>query len=197
MGCIEFFLENAETKEVCKLLQEKSHDEILAWETETASEFSPGPVLDEEILQRQIISPIHFDHATQKLTAMAFDDASGKGLSVNRTDYDDETLLTDAGIARVEQYNLNNDRQREFWGLISLISSEVRAITVPTPDPAPDTAPIRGFAIYDTANETSKSHADICQIVKKAQGRSVRSKLLDLGNQFIADQTSGPPKFVA
>jgi hypothetical protein len=191
MGCIEFFIEHAETKEVCKLLQEKSHDEILAWETETASEFSPGPVLDEEILQRQIISPIHFDHATQKLTAMAFDDASGKGLSVNRTDYDNETHLTDAGIARVQQYNLNNDRQREFWGLISLVSSEVRAITVTTPD----TAPVRGFAIYDTANETSKSHADICQIVKKAQGRSVRSKLLDLGNQFIAAQTGGPPEF--
>jgi hypothetical protein len=185
MGCLEFFMSHAESRDICKILQERAHVEILLWESQTASPHSPGPVNDDELICRQIISPIHFDDATQKLTATAFDDASGKGLSVNRIKYETADGLQNTAELRTKQYNENNETKpaRIFWGMINLSCAEVRTIVVPSDVNGES---MRGFAIYDTALKTDPSHADICQIVKqKAQGRSVRSKLRDLANEFI------------
>ena len=188
MNCIEFFTQNSSNKDKCKLLQKEPQDKLLAWELETASKYSPGPVSNAELLHRQIISPIHFDEETNSFTPMAFDDASDKGLSVNREPYITEEQISCMARARVDSFNISNPdkKERSFSGIVHFLCNDVRQITVNT---AQGLSPIRGFCVYDTALEDDKSHSDICQIVSKGDGRSARSKLRDLANSFIAKQS--------
>jgi hypothetical protein len=190
MNCIEFFSQNSTNIQKCKLLQDIQEDTLLTWELETASEHSPCPVKDTEYLYRQIISPIHYDEETNTLTPTAFDDASNKGLSVNRESYATEEQISCMAYERVNSFNISNpDKpQRTFSGIVRFFCNDVRQITIKMQQ---DLYPIRGFCVYDTALEYDESHSDICQIVKnKAHGRSARSKLRDLANDFIASQTS-------
>ena len=186
MTCIEFFSQNSSNTQKCKLLQDIQEDILLRWELETASEHSPCPVKDTEYLYRQIISPIHYDEETKTFTPTAFDDASNKGLSVNRESYATENDISFKGIERVNNFNVNSPEkpQRTFSGVVRFYCYDIRQITVNTKQ---GLSPVRGFCVYDTALQEDKSHSDICQIVKsKADGRSARSKLRDLANSFIA-----------
>ena len=179
MKCIDFFSQNCGNTQICKLLQEIQKDKLFAWELEVATEHSPGPVRNEEFLYRQIMSPIHYDKETNTLTSTAFDDASNKGMSVNRLKYTSEEQIVQIANNRVESYNkLNPDKPLRSF------SDDIRKITVPTEE---DASPVRGCAVYDTAYENDRSHADICQIVKnKAHARSVRLSIRDLANNFLA-----------
>ena len=186
MKCIDFFSQNCGNTQICKLLQEVQKDKLFAWELEVATEYSPGPVSNEEFLYRQILSPIHYDKETNTLTPMAFDDASNKGMSVNRLKYTSEEQIVQMANNRVENYNkLNPDKPlRSFTGAVRFVCDDIRKITVSTEE---DANPVRGCAVYDTANENDRSHADICQIVKnKAHARSVRLSIRDLANNFLA-----------
>ena len=181
--CIEFFSDNSENKEKCKLLQKMSQDILLSWERESASKYSPSPVRDEEILCRQIFSPTHYDEETQEFTSTAFDDASSIGMSVNRLDYTSVDNVAQAANGRVTTHNESNLKQRSFPGIIKLNCDDIRKITVQDEG----SNPIRGYCIYDTALEHDESHADICQIVKtKSQhGRSIRLKIRDIANLYL------------
>jgi hypothetical protein len=189
MNCIEFFSLNSSNTQKCKLLQDIQEVILLSWELETASEHSPCPVKDTEYLYRQIISPIHYDEETNTLTPTAFDDASNKGLSVNRESYITEEQVTGMAYGRVNSFNISNpDKpQRKFSGIVRLFCNDVRQITIKMEQ---DLYSTRGFCVYDTALDYDRSHSDICQIVKsKAHGRSARAKFRDLANDFIANQT--------
>jgi hypothetical protein len=177
MMCIDFFLENADNKEKCKLLQDISQDTLLNWEHEIASQYSSSPVGDEEILCRQILSPIHYDEDAKELTATAFDDASSLGMSVNRLDYTSVNNIAQAANCRVTSYNESNLKQRSFSGIVELNCDDIRKITVKENDSSPI---LRGFCVYDTALENDKSHADICQIVKKSLSREAHDHRLEI-----------------
>ena len=187
MKCIDFFSQNYGNSQICKLLQEIPIEKQLAWEREVASEHSSGPVGNEEILCRQIFSPIHYDRETNTLTSTAFDDVSNKGLSVNRWKYTSKDQIDQAAISRAENHNiLNPDKpQRTFNGAVRFVCKDIRSITVRTEE---DASPVRGCAVYDTADQNDRSHADICQIVKnKAHARSVRLSIRDLANKFLSE----------
>ncbi len=189
MNCIEFFKQNSSNKEKCKILQNEPQDKLLAWELETASEHSPCPVSNTEFLFRQIISPIHFDEDTGQITSAAFDDASSIGLSVNRELYTNKENVSQMAKDRVDSFNQTNlhKPQRNFAGIVKFVCNDIRQITIHTNQ---SESPLRGFCVFDTALEHDKSHSDICQIVKsKGDGRSARSKLRDLANNFITNQT--------
>lgn len=185
MKCIDFFSKNCGNTQICKLFQEIPIDTLLAWEFEVATAHSPCPVSNEEFLYRQILSPIHYDKETNTLTPTAFDDASNKGMSVNRLKYTAEEQIVQIANNRVKNYNeVNPDKpQRTFSGAVRFVCDDIRKITVPTEE---DASPVRGCTVYDTAYENDRSHADICQIVKnKAHARSVRLSIRDLANNFL------------
>lgn len=180
MGCRSFFDENRGNQEKCKLLPDKSQEELIAWEGEMASEFSPGPVLGTEVLYHQIVDPTHIDPEKQVLLPTAFQAASSIGLSVNRSGYTDWDELVSRGVARAEAYNMQNPEspQRSLWGFASFVAGKVREI-VGSIDGNPSAE--RGYFVFDTANHDDISHADICQGVKTTKAfRSTRSKLYDL-----------------
>jgi len=185
MKCIEFFSQNSSNNQKCKLLHNFPQDKLLAWELETASEYSPKTVSNEEVLCRQILSPVHYDRETNTFTTAAFADASSIGMSVNRLGYTSKEHIARMANDRVGQHNQSNpDKQRSFFGTIHFVCDDIRQITVQTEE---DVNPVRGFAVYDTALEQDRSHADICEIVKKkSHTRSVRLSIRDLANNFLA-----------
>jgi hypothetical protein len=187
MSCEDFFREHSDDLEKCKALQDLPLGDVLAWESESASPYSPGPVTDDETLVRQILSPVHWDESDNSLKPTAFDDASNKGLSVNRLKAIGAKELEARAERRVAEHNEANQllgRQRSFKCLLHLNCGEVRAIA------ANDESERRAFAVYDTASQEDPSHADICQIVKtRAEGRSARASLRDLANGFLKRMT--------
>ncbi|MBY0499321.1 MAG: hypothetical protein K2P74_06895 [Nitrosomonas sp.] len=185
MNCADFFSSQVENKEKCKALQKISECILVKWENESASLYSPGPVENDEILYRQIISPIHYEEETNTLTPGAFNDVSDKGLSVDRARYSTKDQIDENANLRAQKHNIVNPskKTRSYIGIINFACNDVRGIIVKENAESPDR---RGFGVYDTASSDNQSHADICQIVNsKALGRSARSKIRDLANEFL------------
>lgn len=180
MNCSEFFTTNEDNKSKCKLLRDYSEETLVVWENETATQWSPGPVNDDEVLYRQIFDPTHIDLPSQTLKPNAFQDASNKGLSVNRLRLVSRDVLIESGKAKVHKFNLDFPEKdpKSLWGLLRIQVSKIRSMTVKFDD---DPIPVRTFFIYDTAMKDVESHADICECIrKKGHERSVRSKLYDM-----------------
>ena len=109
----------------------------------------------------------------------AFEDASDKGLSVNRMSYVGLEAVRVMAEARAQYWNAQfpSKVQRTLVGYSDFSAKEVRSILTAVP------APHRALAIYDTAKPDYLSHADVCQIVSSGQGgRSARSQMRELAN---------------
>jgi hypothetical protein len=181
MGCRKFFEENAGNNDKCKELQDKDAALLAEWETEVASEFSPGVVGDEEMLYQQIVDPTHVKPNSRELKPTAFQDSANKGMSVNRIIHTDKDALLQRGRARAAKFNEDNPERpnRSLIGLAKFQAGRVRAIL----DSASNK---RAFYVYDTSKPDDESHADICQGVKdskktaKSDNRSVRYFLYEM-----------------
>lgn len=149
MSCPDLFASVAKDPRKAEKIDAQSPD--CACEAHSVSPHSPGPVRNDETVWRLILSPLHYDIAMRKVTESAFDDASGKGLSVQRlavTGSEDD--IRQRGHARAA---LKPDRA--FECAIGAVAGAVRAL--------------RGvedggrFCIYDTAEPGDPGHADVCQ----------------------------------
>ncbi|MEA5579125.1 hypothetical protein [Anabaena sp. UHCC 0451] len=164
MNCSEIY--NV-TSNRCKFVQ--NNDSQCNCEKVSVSKYSPGIIEDDEILIRQIYSPIHIDQETGKINSLAFDDAKDKGMSVNRKIY---TSLEE--LNKKVEYKLNLDQQRgkdrSFLGFIYTTCENVRSLK--TNDN------LKAFCVYDTGNKHDISHADICQTISsRVEGSRMRLKL--------------------
>ena len=180
MGCREFFDANVENAKLCKDLQQLPIETQVAWESESASEYSPGPVLDDERLIRYWLNPTHYDPSTGLLAPTALNDMAGFGLSVNREKYMALEGVLQQAQDRVENFNSNfpDKPVRSLVGFSTFSTHEIRAVMTANPQTVR-----RATAVYDTAMRDDISHADICQIASDAQGaRSARSQLRELAN---------------
>lgn len=184
MDCLEFFNNHRENAEKCKLLQ-GNPKQALVWESVcSASEHSPGKVLEAERLLRLVFTPIHFDEETGKIKPALFDDASNKGLSVNRADYIDLLALIERGLTKAAK-DRESKPDRQFYGIALAHCADIRKILS-------ETTQARAFCVFDTALADDISHADVCQIVSgKQEGRSVRARLYDAFGR-IQQHTDSP-----
>jgi hypothetical protein len=167
MSCSEIY---TVTSNRCKFAQQ--NDPQCNCETVSVSQYSPGVVEDNEILIRQIYSPIHIDKQTEKILPLAFLDVQDKGMSVNRKTYSSIEELN-----KKVQYKLRSDEKRGkgkvFEGVIYATCQDVRAIK--TNDN------LKAFCVYDTGNKNDISHADICQAKSSRVGGSkMRLKLREI-----------------
>ena len=172
-SCREFFAWHACNPEIVKELQKRPAESLL-WESMTASDHSPGPIKQSEVLYRQVVQPLHVDQEKNTLRPVAFSDVANKGLSVDRLNYRSVESILDAGKKRVEAQVAANSTLdgRRLYGLAELRVDDIRSIL--------DAAGQRAFAVFDTARCDNVSHADVCQLVDgKQAGRSARSKLID------------------
>jgi hypothetical protein len=180
----EFFDAERGNKEKCKLLQKMDEHVLEAWETESVSAFSPGPVSNEELLYLQVVDPTHIDLTREGLKSMAFDVCSSHGLSTHRIAHATVEDLVKKGTERAEKWNdLFPDKpQRSLWGFVPLKVGDVRKIVC-------EVASSRGLFVYDTANEDDIPHADVCQGGVKSnnrlQARNVRTSLYLLAKRGL------------
>lgn len=160
---------------------------LIDWESQSASEFSPGIVQDNEILYQQIVDPTHIDPNGRKLKPTAFQDSANKGMSTNRGAHILWEDLIKSGHQRASNFNkANPDRpQRALWGFAPFRAEDVRRI-VAVPEGG------RHYFIYDTANVDDPSHADICQGVASDRSieRSIRASLFDLAKDSLIKLSS-------
>jgi len=175
--CRDFFCAHLnDSNKVDALIQESDR---IAWEGISASEHSPEPVANGEVLCRQLVQPIHFQE-DGSINPTAFDDVMNKGLSTDRLKYRDIAESRSEGVERAERHNAEFPLkpQRELVALAKFNVSEVRSITAMNTND-------RAVAVYDTALPANPAHADVCVVVEKTKEnkRSIRSKLYDVAKR--------------
>jgi hypothetical protein len=179
--CRDFFEANVENNDICKDLQKLPIETQLAWEGESASIHSPGPIDNSEELIRYWLNPIHYDSVKRELKPTAFDEATRFGASINRLNHISHSEVKGIAQARVDSWNADRGEKpaREVIGYSTFKASEVREIFS-----GPDSR--RALAAYDTALTDDKSHGDVCQIATDAQGgKSARYFLRELTNRRL------------
>ncbi len=160
----------------CKEYRLQAKDCIC--EEYSVSNHSPGPVQDDEYVIRQIYSPIHIDEETGRLKPLAFEDASSRGMSVNRKNFVSKQELEEK-IAKKLKIDKDRGKKRTCKGVAIAKCSDIRAITHQE---------TKSFCIYDTATDKDKSHADICQAISgRKEGSRARFKLRKVFSEFPSD----------
>ena len=162
-----------------KVVELLDHPEAVIWESLPASEFSPGPVASEEAVLRKCFNPIHFEAETGELKPSAFTDVKARGGSVDRLSHTTMEAVIDQGRASAEAKNAESTDKdlRTLRALVRLPVAELRAMT---------SEDRRLYAVYDTALQSNKAHADICLISGGGQAaRSARLQIMDLANRGL------------
>lgn len=170
----------ASESSICEKYRQYTEDCIC--EKQSVSEYSPYPVQDDEYLIRQIYSPIHIDEETGKLTSLAFQDASSKGMSINRKNYISKEKL-EQKIENKLQFDKKRGKERYCSGVAIAKCSDIRKLVVKK-----NKIERRLFCIYDTARKKDESHADICQAISgKKEGSRARNNLREVFSRFPID----------
>jgi hypothetical protein len=120
------------------------------------SEHSAGPVQDNEILIRVLISPQHMHKKRVEPLPASISSAELSGLSVFR-----EAQATDAHIRRVAEdlvsiAKQNGNEKAGVFGVLRFLCGVPRHLIVP-----PEALP--GYGVYDTGLRINPSHSEIFQ----------------------------------
>ena len=146
------FFENS--KDISKQLA-KNQEKALEWEQVKTSKYSPGIVKNDETVVRQIFSPIHVDEETGEVKTAAFDDASNKGLSVNRLAHASPEDIHQSGEKKADTDRKSGKEDRAYLGFVEADVEKIRS------DLEDNT---RVFTVYDTALKKAIHHGDVCTI---------------------------------
>lgn len=174
-----FFAKHKDEGKLSKEIQTVDAERQVAWESISCVDCSPGAVLDEEILCRQILHPVHVDKETGAVKPTVFDDVSSRGASVHRRGYISDAQMIATMNARVEASHIASPEapKRSMVGYVPVSVQVVRSIKNPTMDGGGR----RQLGVYDTAKEDDPSHADICLLVSgKIESKENRAILFNL-----------------
>ncbi len=178
-----FFEEHA--NDLKKVMRLRELAGVLDWENLTASRHSPGVVNSDESVLRLAFHPIHFDSESQSLKPSAVSDVKDKGLSVDRLRYASREGCIETGRLRAARATEAGRQPRGVHAVSTLRVKDVRSVV---------TQGERSFAVYDTALEDNRAHADVCQLAPEGQaGRSARSRLWELCNTSLEIVPVSPP----
>lgn len=149
---VDFFTNECDLKERCKILSNE-YDEALSWELISVSKYSPCAVDSKEFVVRQIFSPIHIDN--DEIKVAAFDDASNKGLSLNRILYSGEEEIHALGEAKAER-DRSVRPDRKYIGFTKACVLNIRECVE---------GEKRVFAVFDTGLEDVSDHCDLFMLL--------------------------------
>jgi len=143
---------------------------VLDVETKKQTEFSPGPVEDQEQLLRAVFVPDHVDENGElKPEAIPRTDLQQRGFSVYRHGYVSRERFD--GV--LEGY-LQKDKNRACTGIAKLICGAVRSIS--------DEEERQAFLVFDDANvEIDEAHAAILFSSSYTPSRQKRLRKILLG----------------
>ncbi|MDR8090332.1 hypothetical protein KPB05_23010 [Burkholderia gladioli] len=168
-ACKDFFLRHAGDSQKVKALQQVA--DALAWENESASDHSPGPVASNESVIRQVTHP-NFVDDENKIKPIWFDDVMNRGLSTDRLSITTVNEVVERARRRADERNAkpeNAERQVTVHSLGKLSVEKIRRVRC---------GDVQAFGVYDTGLAENPAHADVCQLVHSSQAaRSVRYEL--------------------
>ncbi|WP_313818709.1 hypothetical protein [Cupriavidus sp.] len=173
-ACAEFFESHSLDPQKVKALSEIA--ERFEWEQgQSASKHSPGIVRNEEVICRQLHSPVYIERSTKMLKPTAFDDITNKGLSTDRIAHSGKEAIIAAGHARAEAYNANitdPEKKRSLIAIAHLDCTKVRQHQVNGK---------QAIGVFDTALQENVAHSDVCALfVDRMSARSSRTHLFDI-----------------
>lgn len=189
--CQEFFQRQRDPKDLGPELRSLAHETVLPWEQLSASEQSPSPVQNDELLYRQMLDPVHWNSQKHEFTPGAFTDVDTIGMSVNRIEFTTLKDLANQALERVVKHKQTYPERppRTFLGFAVLRCLEIREKTLQTEHGEL----LRLFGVFDTASLEDKSHADICRLSGKELDKlhKARAKFIlwELGNQYLVNKT--------
>lgn len=126
----------------------------------SVSEFSSGPVDENEVLIRLLVSPQHMHRKTLLPRASALTDAERSGLSTFREKQATREQIRGVAEALVMRAR-SRDQKAGIFGVLRLNCGVVRAFRG-------DSDPIGSYCVYDTGLRETPSHAEIFQRVAGA-----------------------------
>jgi hypothetical protein len=166
--CRQHFDELKRNDNLAKKIDERCPDCLC--EQASVSVYSPGPVQAQEILIRVVYSPHHVEIDTNRLKPTALDDAANKGLSTDRRAY---ATFREVQERITKKLNTPNaiEKGHEYKGTVVISCAKARGLTQDGR---------RLFAVYDTAQEDNRAHADVCQVrLSKVEGARARRRLIE------------------
>ena len=126
----------------------------------SVSEYSTGPISDDETLIRLLVSPQH-RNSQQRPKAGALADAERYGLSMFRESTATDQEILDVAtelVSRARQRNQKNTEEVGLFGILKIPCLIIRKCQIAT-----ETAPC--YCVYDTAMRETPSHAEAFQRV--------------------------------
>lgn len=155
MDCLKAVRKGRNNRTLCKNLREESQkagvSECHCEEQTCSPQHSPGCVKDEEDLIRIIFSPHDYLVSEERLVPTAFDDMVIQGWSVLRKKYTSVKQIEQ----RADTIMKGKGAPASVQGVIIISSRDLRKIRTSLGQ--------RELCVLDTAQQTVKSHADVCQ----------------------------------
>lgn len=150
------------------------YKEALELETSPINELSPGVVVNDELIARQVHTPIHYDEDTNTLTPSALADVFNKGLSTDRLAYTTAEAFHAAGDAKVAADRKAKGTDQEYLGYVAAEVGLIRSLQDET-EHDPETELKQVFGVYDSALPNWHTHADVLLLKsKKGEGKGPR-----------------------
>lgn len=190
--CLNFFQRDwPDKKQIGPELRKLSPVNLDHWERLPASDSSPRPVENGEVVWRQILDPTHWDRIKKVFTPIAFQDVESLGLSVNRFSHTTLGRLVQAAESRVAKWNEEHPDKpaRRFIAFAVFDCAHLRGF------PLAEGESGRLLYIFDTANTDDTSHADVFRLggeEAKQASRRARSLLYEIGMQSLHDRHGQP-----
>lgn len=134
-------------------------DALLAAEEYKILPASSPISLDDE-LARAMESPSHVDPAIREFTAIAFNEATKRGISVQKVALTSPEQIHAFGFQKVANFNSgkSEDKYRTYLGYVTSLCSVFREAT--TPDGR------RLFGVFSTPEPETESHVDIFVVIR-------------------------------
>ncbi|WP_147250466.1 MULTISPECIES: hypothetical protein [Thalassospira] len=143
------------------------------------SVLSPGWVEDGEELYRAAFSPLHLETNGELKPDVFFSDAFQGGCSCDRKNYTSEDEVVSKAIEKAEKDNDAGKKHKTFSHLVAMSVEPLRKINF-------QCSGSRALAVYDTATEENRAHAEIFVVFSNSKSSKLgRAAKAGLRNQLL------------
>ena len=160
MTCTCKELETRYSEDQCKCVKYREQFPDCKCESDSVSDHSPGPVVDNEVLVRTVFSEWKVGGDGYATPAGFRDDPPKRGLSVDRLKYSNDNSLV--------SMKRKDPRYKNYLRFTGATCSKVRSLLHDAR---------RLHCVYDSGTKDNPYHADICQNIYIPSGTAGRNLL--------------------
>ena len=156
-------------------LRAERRERLIEWESQTASQHSPGPIESGEKIRKALFQGQ--DIVEGSLYRGTFSSLVTIGFSADRINH---TTADDSK----NRFARMASATRALYGYIDVDVADLRARRYKEDEKNPDAESVRAIAVYDTALEDNVAHAEAFMIAKFSNKRPYKSIQADLMDKY-------------